>query len=325
MPHMIAGKLYLEDDVSATKAGEWERTKSTVRHWITPDGTAGPTGESGFAAEAGRYHLFVAWNCPWAHRTLLTRAIKGLEDFLSLSVAKPRRTEQGWVFDTNGTGDFADPLYGLTGVDEVYARDPEPYTGRLTVPVLWDKQRERMVSNESADIVRMLNVAFDGLAEPSIDLYPAPLRDDIDRWNENIYENVNNGVYRAGFATTQEAYERAAGQVFETLNAIDRQLAETRFLTGDAFTEADLRLFPTLARFDVAYHYAFRCNLRRLTDYTHLWPYARSIYQLPGVAPTVHFDIYKQGYFSPSEKRNPLGIVPIGPELPDWDAAHGRG
>lgn len=319
MPHMIAGRLHLEDDVSATNAGEWERTKSTVRHWITPDGAAGPTGEGGFAAEPGRYHLFVAWNCPWAHRTLLVRALKGLEEAITISVAKPRRTADGWVFDP--AGDFADPLYDLAAVHEIYARDATPYTGRLTVPVLWDKERERMVSNESADIVRMLNMAF---GETGPDLYPPAVVEEIDGWNARIYASVNNGVYRAGFASTQEAYEKAAREVFDTLDAIDAQLAKTRFLTGKTFTEADLRLFPTLARFDVAYHYAFRCNLKKLSDYANLWPYARAIYQMPGVAQTVRFDIYKQGYFSPSEKRNPLGIVPIGPQLADWEAPSGR-
>ena len=327
MGHMAKGVYHVEDDVSRTlSSGEWERQKSTVRNWITPDGAPGPTGEGGFAAEAGRYHLYVAWNCPWAHRSLLARNFKKLDDLITISAARPNRTEQGWVYDEDG--EFSDRLMGVAALHEVYAADPEPYTGRVTVPVLWDRTRKCMVSNESADIVRMLNTAFEDITQATPDLYPEGARETIDAWNARIYATVNNGVYRAGFASTQEAYEEAAYEVFETLDAIDAHLAKQRFLAGDRFTEADLRLFPTLARFDVAYHYAFRCNLRRISDYEHLWPYAREIYQMPGVAETVRFAIYKQGYFSKSEKRNPLGIVPIGPALGrdiDWDEPHGRG
>lgn len=322
MGFMVKGTYHEGDDVTATvSTGEWERSRSTVRHWITRDGAAGPSGDAGFAAEAGRYHLFVAWNCPWAHRALLTRAIKGLGDVISVSVAKPNRTEQGWVFDE--TGEFSDAELGAHAVHQVYARDPEPYTGRLTVPVLWDKKRKRMVNNESADIVRMLNTAFADIVRDTPDLYPEELASQIDEWNALIYANVNNGVYRAGFASTQEAYEKGAHDVFAALDRLDAHLADNRYLCGDVFTEADVRLFPTLARFDVAYHYAFRCNLKRLMDYEHLWPYAREIYQMDGVAQTVRFDIYKKGYFSASEKRNPLGIIPIGPVI-DWTPHHGR-
>lgn len=301
MGYMVEGVYHLGDDVTATlPSGEFERSRSTVHNWI---------GDDDFPAEAGRYHLFVAWNCPWAHRTLLIRALKGL-DHITVSYALPNRTDQGWVFDAEG--EFADPLLGARAVHEVYSADPMGYTGRLTVPVLWDKVAGRMVSNESADIVRMLNDAFDGP-----DFAPEALRDQIDEWNALIYTSVNNGVYRAGFASTQAAYEKAAYEVFATLDRIDAHLAENRFLCGDQFTEADLRLFPTLARFDVAYHYAFRCNLKKLSDYAHLWPYAKAIYAMPGVAETMRFDIYKRGYFSASEKRNPLGIIPIGP-IVDW-------
>lgn len=323
MGQMIGGTYRTDDDMTATAAsGGWERTPSVVRNWITPDGAPGPSGTSGFKAEAGRYHLFVAWNCPWAHRALLARAFKRLEALIGISAARPNRTAQGWVFDD--AGEFADPLLGVSALHEVYGREPEPYSGRVTVPVLWDKQRRRIVSNESADIVRMLDTGFEGLAPPSPAMAPERLLAEIDGWNETIYRSVNNGVYRAGFASTQEAYEAAAVELFEVLDAIDARLAEARYLTGDAFTEADLRLFPTLARFDVAYNTAFKCNLKRLTDYAHLWPYAREIYQMPGVAETVRFKIYKRGYFSKSDKRNPLGIVPIGPVV-DWDAPHGRG
>ncbi|WP_108814433.1 glutathione S-transferase family protein [Loktanella sp. Alg231-35] len=301
MGYMVEGVYHEGDDVTQTlPSGAWERSRSTVRNWI---------GDATFPAEAGRYHLFVAWNCPWAHRTLLTRAIKGL-DAITVSYAKPNRDAQGWIFDAEG--EFADPLLGVRAVHEVYSADQMRYTGRLTVPVLWDKVQGRMVSNESADIVRMLNASFDGA-----DLYPDGLADEINQWNDLIYDTVNNGVYRAGFASTQAAYEKAAHQVFETLDRIDAHLADHPWLCGNQFTEADLRLFPTLARFDVAYHYAFRCNLKKLSDYVNLWPYAKRIYAMPGVSETVRFDIYKQGYFSASEKRNPLGIVPIGPMV-DW-------
>lgn len=322
MGYMVEGVYHEGEDVTQTlPSGQWERTKSSVRHWITEDGAAGPTGDAGFMAEKDRYHLFVAWNCPWAHRTLLVRALKGLQDIISVSAAKPNRTEQGWVFEADG--EFSDPLLGVSAVHQVYSRDQHPYTGRLTVPVLWDKQQGRMVSNESADIVRMLNTAFAQIVPDAPNLYPAALADEIDRWNEDIYQSINNGVYRAGFASTQAAYEKAAWEVFETLDRIDAHLATSRYLCGEAFTEADLRLFPTLARFDVAYHYAFRCNLKKISDYKYVWPYAREIFQMPDVAETVRLDIYKRGYFSKSEKRNPLGIIPIGPAL-DWSAPHGR-
>ena len=299
---MIEG-LYRTDDPGpdTVEAGEFRRAETTIRNWITPEGP--------FTPDPGRYHLYAAWNCPWAHRALLARTILGLGQAVSVAYARPRRTDQGWVFDTKGA--HADPELGIAALHEVYARQRPGFTGRLTVPVLWDRQTEQIVSNESADIVRMLG-AFGGT-----DLYPADLAPQIDRWNDLIYRTLNNGVYRAGFARTQEAYDSAVTEVFETLEAIETQLGETAWLTGDRFTEADLRLFPTLARFDVAYHYAFKCNLRRLTDYPRLWRYARVIYHMPGVAETVRFDIYKQGYFSPSELRNPLGIVPKGPII-DW-------
>jgi putative glutathione S-transferase len=321
MGHMIDGTYHLGDpEEAAQSSGEWQRSQSPVRHWITPDGSPGPSGAAGFTPDSGRYHLFVAWNCPWAHRTLLARAMLGLRDSISVSIARPNRTDQGWVFDD--TGPFSDALYGLGAMHEIYAKDTAPYTGRLTVPVLWDTAQARMVSNESSEIVRMFNHAF---AHTGPDLYPSALAAQIDDWNQLIYTSVNNGVYRAGFASTQSAYEAAAHDLFAALDKINSHLANNRYLCGDQFTEADLRLFPTLARFDVAYHYAFRCNLHKLTDYPHLWAYARDIFQMPDVAETVTFDIYKQGYFSASEKRNPLGIVPIGPAVPDWTAPHHRG
>ncbi|MEX3008134.1 glutathione S-transferase family protein [Hoeflea sp. TYP-13] len=317
---LMLNGVYLPQDPQpdSREDGEFQRAKSTIRNWITRDGSPGPTGEGGFAAQDGRYHLFLAWNCPWAHRALLTCLFKKLENAISVSFAAPRRTDDGWVFDKEGQ--FADGVLGVAALHDVYARVRPAYTGRVTVPVLWDLERAVAVSNESADIVRMLDAAFDQGAE----LFPRDLEADIETWNERIYRSVNNGVYRAGFARTQEAYDRAVYEVFETLDAVEDQLGKTRYLTGERFTACDLRLFPTLARFDVAYHYAFKCNIRRLQDYPNLWAYARDIYQMPGVADTVRFEVYKQGYFSPSPLRNPLGIVPAGP-LVDWNQPHNRG
>lgn len=299
---MIDGVYHLDDPgPDTTQGGEFKRAAANIRNWISRDGP--------FMPESGRYHLYAAWNCPWAHRALLARTVLGLEDTITVAYARPRRTDQGWVFDKDG--EYSDPVLGIRAVHEVYSRHTPPYTGRLTVPVLWDKVTGRIVSNESADIVRMLG-SFGGR-----DLYPKKHREEIDAWNERIYGTVNNGVYRAGFARTQSAYDVAVREVFQTLDAIELHLTDNEWLVGSRFTEADLRLFPTLARFDVAYHYAFKCNIRRLVDYPALWAYARRIYAMPGVAETVRFEIYKRGYFSPSELRNPLGIVPAGPEI-DW-------
>jgi putative glutathione S-transferase len=321
---MIDGKWTTDEQASALtyEDGRFVRAPSVLRHWVTPDGSPGPTGEGGFAAEPGRYHLFVAFGCPWAHRTLIFRKLKGLEDAISVSVALPRRTDQGWVFDA-ASETYAERLLGKHALWEIYADGGPGYTGRVTVPVLYDKQSGRIVSNESADIIRMLNSAFDAVGANGTDYYPEPLRPEIDALNERIYSTLNNGVYRAGFAMTQAAYEEACDEVFETLDFLDARLAERRYLCGSVQTEADWRLFPTLVRFDVAYHYAFKCNLRRLSDYEHLWPYTRDLYQTGSIRDTVHLDLYKQGYFSLSEHRNPLGIVPKGP-LVDFEAPHGR-
>lgn len=302
---MIEGMYHVDDPAPDTAAdGTYQRARSTIREWISADP------EAKFAPQPGRFHLYAAWNCPWAHRAMLGRAVLGLEDQISISYARPRRTDQGWVYDDEG--EFADPLLGVSSLHEVYARHPDPYTGRVTVPILWDRQTEQIVSNESADILRMLN-AF----RPADTLAPEGLLPEIEAWNDLIYPSLNNGVYRAGFARTQEAYEAAVTEVFETLDRIETHLQTTDWLVGDCLTEADLRLFPTLARFDVGYHYAFKCNLHRLTDYPALWAYARRIYALPHVAQTVRFDVYKAGYHSPSPLRNPLGIVPVGPVV-DW-------
>lgn len=317
---LMLNGVYLKQDPEpdTNEDGEFRRTASSIRNWITADGSPGPTGEGGFAAQDGRYHLFLAWNCPWAHRALLTRLLKNLQGSISVSFVAPRRNEDGWVFVPEEG--YRDSLFNSSSLHEIYARVRPQYTGRVTVPVLWDIERGCAVSNESADIVRMFDLSFDRGEK----LYPQDLAAQIGSWNDRIYSTVNNGVYRAGFARTQEAYDKAVSAVFETLDAIERQLQAKRYLTGDRFTECDLRLFPTLARFDAAYHYAFKCNIRRIMDYPNLWAYAREIYQMPGVADTVSFDIYKQGYFSPSPLRNPLGIVPAGPDI-NWMELHGRG
>lgn len=303
---MINGTYQIEDPGPTTSQnGAYERAKSSLRSWITPDGP--------FTPEPGRYHLFVAWNCPWAHRTLLVRAVLQLEDAITISVAKPRRTDMGWVFDTSGA--YSDTELGAQAVHEVYARQNTPYTGRITVPVLWDKSSQQIVSNESADILRMLATQFDTNQR----LAPAHLLDDIDRWNALIHARINNGVYRAGFARTQQAYDSAVTDLFAALQEVETHLQTHTTLVGETLSEADLRLFPTLARFDVAYHYAFKCNLKKLSDFPNLWDYARALFTLPGVSNTVKPDIYKAGYFSPSPQRNPLGIVPAGPQV-EWSA-----
>lgn len=300
---MINGTYHMEDPGADTpNSGEFRRAEAKIRDWITPDGP--------FTPAADRYHLYVAWNCPWAHRALIAREILGLQDDISVSFARPRRTDQGWVFDE--TGEYSDPELGVSAIHEVYAHQHPGYTGRCTMPVLWDRETRQIVSNESADIIRMFLTLNKGP-----DLYPAPLRPQIDAWNDRIYPTLNNGVYRAGFARTQDAYNIAVAEVFDTLDAIDAQLQKTKWLAGDQMTEADLRLFPTLARFDVAYHYAFKCNIRRITDYPALWTYARRLYAMPGIADTVRFEVYKNGYHSQSELRNPLGIIPAGPHI-DW-------
>lgn len=303
--------------------GRFEREESTFRNWVTPDGAAGPTGEAGFQAEAGRYHLYVSLACPWAHRTLIFRRLKNLEDRISLSVVHWLMLDNGWTFD-RGTGVVADPLNDARYLHQVYTAARPTYSGRVTVPVLWDRQSRTIVSNESADIIRMLNSAFDGLADvPPVDFYPESLRGEIDRLNSRIYRTVNNGVYRAGFATSQEAYEEAVEPLFETLDWLDARLASRRYLLGERITEADWRLFTTLLRFDVVYYSHFKTNLRRIIDYANLWPYTRDLYQQDDIAGTVNFQHIKGHYYGSHKTINPGGIVPSGPLL-DFSAPHDR-
>lgn len=298
--------------------GGFVRQTSSFRNWVTPDGTAGPTGEGGFKAEPGRYHLYVALICPWASRTLIGRKLKRLESVISVSVVAPELSDQGWRFG-EADGDNRDALNGATYLHEIYTRADPAISGRATVPVLWDKQRGTIVNNESADILRMMNSGFGDLADPTIDLYPAALSDKIDALNACIYPKLNNGVYRAGFATTQAAYEEAFHDVFDTLDALEAQLGDGRdFLLGDQLTEADVRLFVTMIRFDVAYHGLFKCNLRRIADYPALSAYQARMLALPGVRETVSIDHIKRGYYS-IKALNPTGIVPLGPAVP-WAA-----
>jgi putative glutathione S-transferase len=307
-------------DTSAT-GGRFLRRETTFRNWITPDGSPGPTGTGGFKAEPGRYHLYISLACPWAHRTLIFRALKGLEAAISLSVVHWFMGSEGWTFEA-GPGVIPDPD-GARRLYEVYLRSNPTYSGRVTVPVLWDKQRNEIVSNESSEIIRMLNSAFDGVGASPGDFYPVELRDTIDHFNGVIYANVNNGVYKTGFATTQGAYEEAVRPLFSTLDDLNARFATHRYLCGGRLTEADWRLFTTLVRFDPVYAGHFKCNLRRIVDYSNLWAYTRELYQYTGVTETVNFSHIKQHYYQSHQTINPTGIVPIGPDL-DFSSPHGR-
>lgn len=300
----------------ANTQGEFVRSQSQFRDWITADGS------SGFKAEPGRYHLYVSYACPWAHRTLLVRALKGLEDAISVSVVDPVSGDDGWVFSEYPDATI-DHVNGLKALHELYTQAQSDYTGRVTVPVLWDKHNRSIVSNESSDIVRMLNIAFTADAGKDVDFYPAPLRAEIDAHNEFIYQHVNNGVYRCGFAASQAAYDAAVEQLFTALDALEKRLSASRYLTGSSLTEADLRLFPTLLRFDPVYFIHFKCSVRRIADYPHLSGYLRDIYQMRGVAETVHMEHIKRHYYLSHLHLNPMGIIPAGPEF-DLSAPHHR-
>ncbi|WJH40426.1 glutathione S-transferase family protein [Aliirhizobium terrae] len=308
-------------DTKATK-GHFKRTESQFRNWITPDGSAGPTGKPGFKAEPGRYHLYVSLACPWAHRTLIFRKLKKLEGLISVSVVDYLMLENGWEFRKRD-GATGDDLFGSDYLYQVYLKADHSYSGRVTVPVLWDKQQNTIVSNESAEIIRMMNSAFDGLTGSDLDLYPAELRSEIDDLNAIVYDRVNNGVYKSGFATTQDAYEEAVTALFETLDMLDQRLETSRYLFGDQLTEADWRLFTTLLRFDPVYVGHFKCNIRRIADYPNLSGYLRDLYQQPGVAETCNLFHIKHHYYESHKTINPTGIVPVGPAL-DLNAAHGR-
>jgi glutathionyl-hydroquinone reductase len=308
---------------TAKTGGRFERSTTAFRNWITPDGAPGPSGTGGFAVEAGRYHLYVSHACPWAHRTLIFRELKGLAPLIDVSVVHPDMLKDGWTFDTGFDGATGDRLHGLPFLRDLYLKADPNISGRVTVPVLWDKTRETIVSNESAEIIRMFNSAFDGVTGNRDDYWPEPLRDSIETVNERIYDTVNNGVYKAGFATTQPAYDEAVTALFDSLDWLDARLGDHRYLMGDRITEADWRLVTTLFRFDAVYHLHFKCNRRRLIDYPNLWPYARELYQWPGVAGTVHFDHIVRHYHYSHDTINPHRIIPINP-LIDWTEPHGR-
>jgi putative glutathione S-transferase len=302
--------------------GFFVRKDATFRNWITADGSPGPSGVGGFRAEAGRYHLYVSLACPWAHRTLIMRVLKGLEDKISVSIVHWLMAERGWSF-AKGPGVIPDHVNSAEYLHQIYTMANSHYTGRATVPVLWDKQQGTIVSNESSEIVRMMNFAFDHLGARSGDFYPSEIRDEIDAVNARVYDTLNNGVYKAGFATTQAAYDDAVGPLFETLDWLEERLADSRFLFGDRLTEADIRLFTTLIRFDAVYFGHFKCNIRSVADYRNLSAYVRDVYQWSGIASTVNFEHIKRHYYESHRSINPTGIVPAGP-LRDFGAAHGR-
>jgi putative glutathione S-transferase len=321
MPQLVDG-IWVKDDVAASemKNGAFHREPTKFRNWLTADGSPGPEGQPGIKAEAGRFQLFVAYLCPWASRTLMMRSLKGLKDVIAVSIAEPAIGENGWEFATSQ--DAGSSIAPVRFQHQLYTASEPHYTGKVSVPVLWDRVEGRIVNNESADIIRMLNTAFDGITGDTKDFYPEFLRPGIDEWNALVYETLNTGVYRAGFARSQHAYEDAVTGVFSTLDKLEALLAGNRYIAGDYFTEADIRAFVTLIRFDAAYNGVFKCNIRKLADYPNLSGYVREIHQWPGISETVRIDQIKRGYYS-IRHVNPTGIVPKGPDL-DFDRPHGR-
>lgn len=319
---LLINGVWQEQEPARTKDGHFERSASAFRNWITPDGRPGPTGQDGFRAMAGRYHLYVSLACPWAHRTLIMRVLKGLQDIIPISVTHWVMAENGWTF-APGEGVIPDPLYNSRYVHELYTRADDEYFGRATVPILWDQHTQTIVNNESADIIRMLGSAFDQAGAKPGDYYPRPLRPEIDTLNQRVYDTLNNGVYKSGFATSQAAYQAAVVPLFETLDWLEDRLSRSRFLCGETLTEADIRLFTTLVRFDAVYNGHFKCNIRRIVDYKNLWAYTRDIFQLPGIAETVDLGHIKRHYYMSHTSINPTGTVPVGPVL-NFDAPADR-
>ena len=323
MGQLIDGKWDTAWYDTKSTGGKFKRTTAGFRNWITPDGEPGSSGTGGFPAESARYHLYVSYACPWAHRTLIFRALKGLEDHITVSVVHPDMLDDGWTFETNFAGTTGDDLFGKPFLRDIYTQAQPDVSGRVTVPILWDKKTDQIVSNESSEIIRMFNSAFNDLTGNDTDYYPEGLREQIDAINARVYDEVNNGVYKSGFATTQEAYDEAVVTLFDALDWLEGILSENRYLTGDRLTEADWRLFTTLVRFDLVYHLHFKCNRKRIIDYPNLWGYTRELYQVAGVANTVHFDHIVRHYHYSHDTINPNRIIPINPVL-DWDAPHGR-
>lgn len=323
MGRLIDGEWVDAADMTASSSGAFERKEASFRNWITADGSAGPSGDGGFKAEPGRYHLYVSYACPWAHRTLMFRKLKSLENLISVSVVHPDMLDSGWSFSTDFDGATGDDLFGFEHLHQVYTKGQPDVSTRVTVPVLWDKEQEVIVSNESSEIIRMFNSAFDGLTGNTADYWPEAMRDEIEEVNGRVYETVNNGVYRAGFASKQAPYDAAVTALFETLDWLEDRLSGHRYLMGDSLTEADIRLFSTLIRFDPVYHLHFKCNRRRIIDYPNLWGYTREIFQMPGIAETVNLDHIVRHYHYSHESINPHRIIPINPVL-DYNAPHGR-
>ena len=320
---LIDGVWHDQGYDTESTGGAFERGTTQFRNWITPDGAPGPLGAGGFAAQSGRYHLYVSLACPWAHRALVFRRLKGLDAHIGVSVVHPDMLTDGWTFDTGYPGATGDALYGLDFLRDLYLKAEPRVSGRVTVPVLWDRQHETIVSNESAEIIRMFNSAFDDLTGNRDDYWPEELRDAIEPVNARVYDTVNNGVYKAGFATSQQAYDEAVGPLFDTLDWLEARLSAGRYLVGARLTEADWRLFTTLIRFDSVYHGHFKCNRARLVDYPNLWGYLRELYQWPGIADTVDLAHITRHYHYSHESINPHRIIPVGPDLDLW-APHGR-
>ncbi|KUJ77489.1 glutathione S-transferase family protein [Ruegeria profundi] len=321
---LVDGKWHDTWYDTKSTGGAFKRSTAQFRNWLTADGSAGPSGKAGFKAEPNRYHLYVSLACPWAHRTLIFRKLKGLSDLISVSVVHPDMLDKGWTFKTDEHGATGDKLFGLDYAHQIYTKADPNYSGRVTVPILWDKQQETIVSNESSEIIRMFNSAFDGITGNTDDYWPEAMRDEIEEVNARIYSNVNNGVYKSGFATSQQAYDAAVHPLFETLDWLEDRLAHKRYLMGDRVTEADWRLFTTLIRFDPVYHLHFKCNKRRLIDYPNLWAYTRELYQWPGVAETVNINHIVRHYHYSHDTINPNRIIPVNPVL-DYMEPHGRG
>lgn len=319
---LVEGKWHTDWYDTKSTGGKFKRADSSFRNWVTKDGSAGASGKSGFKAEPDRYHLYISLACPWAHRTLIFRTLKGLENLISLSIVNPFMGENGWTFES-GEHVIADPIFQSQYLHQVYTSAKADYTGRVTVPILWDKKLNTIVSNESSEIIRMFNSAFDDVGAKAGDYYPQALREEIDQLNDFIYPKVNNGVYRAGFATKQEAYEEAVKELFDALDVLEQRLSKQRYLFGNQPTEADWRLFTTLVRFDAVYVGHFKCNIRRIIDYPNLWGYVKDLYQVEGIAETVSLSHIKTHYYASHEMINPTRIIPVGPDL-DFTQAHGR-
>ncbi|MEM8632745.1 MAG: glutathione S-transferase family protein [Pseudomonadota bacterium] len=306
-----------------SSGGKFVRTEAKFRNWITPDGAPGPSGDGGFLPESDRYHLYVSYACPWAHRALIFRALKNLEPHITVSVVDPDMLSDGWTLLGDYPGATGDDLFGARYLRDVYLRANPAMTGRVTVPILWDKKTGTIVSNESSEIIRMFNSAFDELTGNTLDFWPVDLRDDVEAVNARIYNTLNNGVYRSGFATSQEAYDEAVIELFDTLDWLEERLSKRRYLMGDRLTEADWRLLPTLLRFDLVYHLHFKCNRKRIIDYPNLWGYTRELYQTPGIAETTNFDHIVRHYHYSHDSINLHRILPINPQI-DWMAPHDR-